>query len=193
MKITFIHNRSVQIIAIITVFIAFSVGIALIPTNTLIDLIGSNNAWLVMFILGIIGGTATVIFIPYQLVLMSFAAGGINPIWLGFSTAMGVMIGNSCMYLFGKKMQTILSPKQTSILESFATLFRQHPRLVVPFLVLYGIFSPISNNYLIVPLSMLHYSYTYILVPLTIGNVVYHIGLAYIGIYAYDSLFAAFF
>lgn len=172
----------------IAVYLAISFALASFPAEDLIDMVGSDNAYIMMFALGMIGGFTTFTGIPYHFVLMSLAAGGLSPIWLGICTAIGVMLGDSTMFVIGKQLKDSLSPRIRATIDRFSTWLLSHPRMVTPALVAYGTVSPFSNDFVVASLSMGGYGYWRTIVPLTIGNIFYNIALAYLGLYAYDTI-----
>ncbi len=183
------NKKITRILGAIAIFIFISFTVAQIPTNTLVDWIGSDNAWLLMFVLGAIGGLSTFVTIPYHVVLMSLASAGINPILLGTATALGVMLGDSAMFLLSKQIKKGLSEKHTKRIDSLAHVVKKHPRLLTPGLVAYGMFSPFSNDFIVAGLTLMNFKYLRIIVPLAMGNIVYNIALAYFGLYMYQTIF----
>jgi len=181
-------NKHKGLILVSIVFISVSFALGSIPSETLIAYVGTDNAFLLMFVLGTIGGLTTFTGLPYHLVLMSFAAGGINPFFLGICTAAGVIIGDSTMFCISKRVSSSLPPKIAHFFESIVFLVDRYPRLFVIILFLYGALSPFSNDFIIASLSIAGYSYTRIIIPLAIGNICFNISIAFIGLYAYDSL-----
>lgn len=175
-------------VTVVSIYLAISIALASFPAEDLIDAVGANNAYLVMFALGMIGGFTTFTGIPYHLVLMSLAAGGLNPIALGISTAMGVMLGDSTMYLIGSKVRSSLPPRVAATIEHLSDRLAHHPRLVTPALIAYGAVSPFSNDFVVASLSMIGYNFWRTIIPLAMGNVLYNIALAYLGLYAYDAI-----
>ncbi|WP_371156966.1 hypothetical protein [Jannaschia sp. 2305UL9-9] len=173
---------------VVALYLALSMMLASVPVEDLIDIVGSDNAYILMFALGTIGGFTTFTGIPYHFVLMSLAAGGLNPVWLGVSTAIGVMMGDSTMFLIGKQVKGSLPPRVLAIIDRLSMYLLHHPRLVTPALVAYGTVSPFSNDFVVASLSIGGYGYWRTVVPLTIGNVLYNIALAYLGLYAYDAI-----
>ncbi len=173
---------------LISIYLVISLALASFPVDTLIDTLGSNNAYFLMFALGTLGGFTTFTGIPYHLILMSLAAGGLNPVTLGICTAIGVMLGDSTMFLIGSKVKETLSPRMQATIEHLSSYLSQHPKLVAPALVGYGTFSPFSNDFIVASLSMMGYAYWRTIIPLTIGNIFYNIALAYLGLYAYDAI-----
>jgi hypothetical protein len=172
---------------VLTVFIGCGLLFASIPTDTIIAYVGIDRAPLLMFILGMIGGLSTFTGIPYHLVLMGLAAGGATPWLLGIATASGVMVGDSTTYLFSRQAKQAVTGRVERWLADVAVVLARHPRLLTPALMLYGTMSPFSNDFIVASLTLMGFSYRRIIIPLTIGNMVYNITLAYLGYYFYDS------
>ena len=173
---------------VICVYLAISFTLASFPADTIIDKVGSDNAYVLMFALGMIGGFTTFTGIPYHFVLMSLAVGGLDPVALGVCTAVGVMLGDSTMFLIGKQVKDSLPPRVVATIDHFPEYLLKHPRFVTPALVAYGTVSPFSNDFVVASLSMGGYGYWRTILPLTVGNIFYNIALAYLGLYAYDTI-----
>ncbi len=173
---------------VICVYLAISFTLASFPADTILDKVGSDTAYVLMFALGMIGGFTTFTGIPYHFVLMSLAVGGLDPVALGVCTAVGVMLGDSTMFLIGKQVKDSLPPRVVATIDHFAEYLLKHPRFVTPALVAYGTVSPFSNDFVVASLSMGGYGYWRTILPLTVGNIFYNIALAYLGLYAYDTI-----
>ena len=173
---------------VVGVYLTISLSLASLPAETLIDTVGSDNAYLLMFVLGMVGGFTTFTGIPYHLVLMSLAAGGLDPVWLGIATALGVMTGDSTMFVIGSRVKDSLPPRWQATIDRLSGLLLRHPRIIAPALVVYGTFSPFSNDFVVGSLSVAGYAYWRTILPLTLGNTLYNIGLAYLGFYAYEAI-----
>ncbi len=182
------HKGKLLTLLLVTIFVTVSVLVSQIPADTIVDLIGEHNAVGLMFVLGLIGGFTTFSGIPYHFVLMSLAAGGITPWLLGIVTALGVMIGDSVMFGVSKQAGKLVSGRVATWLTNVATALGARPRLLTPALVLYGTVSPFSNDFIVASLSIMGYRYRQIIIPLTIGNMLYNIALAYLGYYYYDVI-----
>lgn len=172
----------------IGIFLCVSIALATIPSEDLILFVGGENVFLLMFVLGMVGGLTTFTGIPYHLILMNFAVGGINPILLGIATAMGVAIGDSTMFFMSKNIKSALPKRISDLIQSLSYFLNLHPKLITPFLILYGSISPFSNDFIVGSLGILGYGYWRIIVPLTIGNIIFNIGIAYAGLYAFDTI-----
>lgn len=159
-----------RVAVVIALYLALSISLASLPAEDLIDLIGSDNAYILMFVLGMIGGFTTFTEVPYHFVLMSLAADGLSPIWLGVTTAIGVMLGDSTMFLIGKQVKGSLPSRVEATIDHLSTYFLSLPHLVTPALVAYGTASPFSNDFVVASLSIGGYGYWRTLIPLTIGK-----------------------
>lgn len=176
----------------VCLFIGLSLLLASTSSDELLLAVGAENAYFIMFVLAVVGGLTTFTGVPYHFILMSFAAGGLNPVLLGVTTAGGVMIGDSASYFLGKQGEQVLPTRFKTALESVGYYLHKYPRAVTPFLLVYGTISPFSNDFIMISTGLVQYSYWRVIIPLSIGNTFYNIGLALIGYYAFDS-FQAFF
>lgn len=180
--------RYAKIGLIVSAFVLMMVTFSLIPSSTIIYVVGAENAYLLMFCLGLVGGLTTFVSIPYHLVLMSLAAGGLNPILLGLATSLGVMGGDSTMYLLSRSLQGVVSPRLRATIQHVSAYFTKRPNLITPGLFLYGAISPLSNDFVVATMSFGGYSYLRTIIPLTLGNCVFNIGVSYLGIYGYSTV-----
>ncbi|MEO8580948.1 MAG: VTT domain-containing protein [Patescibacteria group bacterium] len=186
-----ILKRSTIIITILF-FLSISFGLSFFSSDQILGYIGIQNAYLLMFVLAIIGGMSTFTGIPYHFILMSLAASGLNPLLLGMVTAFGVMLGDTTSYMLGKQSSKILPKRFEKPLNQLASWLASHPKLITPSLILYGAFSPFSNDFIVISMGLIRYPYKKLIPPLTIGNIFYNVALAYLGFYAFDSIQAWF-
>jgi fluoride ion exporter CrcB/FEX len=179
-------KRYVGIILFFVAIVAVSLVLAQIPAETIVATVGSENALYLMAVLGFIGGLTTFSGIPYHLILMSLTAGGLSPVLLGVATASGVVLGDSIMYVFSRKVATVMSKTQLEKFEVVTARIRANPQLITPGLFVYGLCSPFSNDFVVASMAIAGYSYQRIILPLYLGNIGYNIALGYLGYYAYD-------
>lgn len=178
--------------------VAFFVGMsfyfyAYSSPEELVSLIGVENAYLLIFILAFLGGITTFSGIPYHLVLITLATGGLNPLFLGTSTAVGVMLGDTTSYYVGYQGSSIIPKSFHKILNLIRNFGLKHPSLLPVFFFLYGCMSPFSNDFIVISMGLSRYSYWKVMVPLGLGNLVFNISLAYFATQAYDLLSGIFF
>ena len=154
----------------------------------LIEFIGIENAYLFMFFLALLGGITTFSGIPYHLVLITLAAGGLNPFLLGVSSAVGVMIGDSTSYFVGHQGRVIIHQGIQKVLGKISSFGFKYPRILPLFFFLYGSFVPFSNDFIAISMGLARYPFWRVMLPLGAGNLVFNISIAFLASYAYDFL-----
>lgn len=183
MKITRQHITGAATIAL---SIGLSLALVSIPTTTLMSLIGTENGYILMYAIAFLGSITTFASIPYPLLEINLVTGGFYPLMIGLMAAFGVMTADSMTFFAAKKGRALLSPKLVGAFTHLTDVVQQHPKWLTPGLILYGTLSPLSNDFAVISLSLMQYRYRQVILPLAIGNIIYNIGIAYLGIYAYD-------
>ena len=170
----------------------FVIGITLVFTFTspekIVEHIGIENGYLFLFIISFIAGVSTFTSVPYQVVLITLAAGGLNPFLLGLTAAVGDMLGDTTSYFLGYYGRTLLPQNGQWIQMKIQTVADRHPRLLPLVFFLYGATAPISNDVLTIPFGIARYPFFYLMIPLGLGNIVYNTTLAYFGVQIFAFL-----
>ena len=169
-------------------FLSFSTIFYFLQPETIISYVGVENAYVFMAILAFIGGVSTFSGVPYQLVLVSLASGGLNPWLLGLVTGISVMIGDSTSYFVGKKSRDLISAETFQRFEFIERLYARYPKSMPAIFLAYGSLCPLPNDVLTIPLGILGYPFWRMIIPLAIGNIIFNIGLSLLAVYAYDYL-----
>lgn len=166
--------------------IGSSLYIASLPTETLLRFIGTDNVYIFMYLLAFIGSISTFASIPYPLFVISLAAGGFSPVSVGLSSAFGVLTADTLTFYSVKKGKALMSTKLLRAIDGLEKYVKKYPRALTPGLFFYGVFAPLSNDFAVISLSAMNYKYSKVIPPLALGNIIYNIVLAYLGVYAYD-------
>ena len=181
------QNKKKELIVglMILLFILWSFILYNFPPETIIRFIGINNSYIVVMILGLLGGTSILFPFPYYLFVITFAAGGSNPILLGICTGLGVILGESTSYLVGYHGRVILSENYKKIFNRLNKYCEKTQNTIILSIALfvYGCFVPFPNDFLILPLGAARYNYWKLMIPLGLGNICFNIMLAFAGIY----------
>jgi len=181
-------------IALILFFLSLSFYLFIFSSpEKLTSFIGVENAYALIFILAFLGGMSTFNGVPYHLVLITLATGGLDPFMLGLSTAAGVMLGDSVSYYLGYQGSAIIPGTLNNIFQKVRGLALRHPKVLPLFFFLYGAISPFSNDFIVISMGMARYPYWRVMVPLGLGNLVFNISLAYFATEAYQLLEGIFF
>jgi len=171
---------------VIVTAIVFSLLLVSIPTDTLFGYIGTENVYLFMFLVAFVGSLTTFASIPYPLILFGLAASGVPPFLIGLASAMGVITADSFTFVAVKRGRVLVNDKIISAIEKLAIYIKKYPRLLNFGLILYGTVSPLSNDFAVISLSLMKYKFFRVIPFLAIGNIFYNVGIAYLGVYAYD-------
>lgn len=157
--------------------------------SEIVDFFGTQNGYIATLVLSFIGGISIIIPIPYHLVLMTFAAGGMNPILLGIVATIGQASGDSTSFLLGFSGRTIVPRSLFTVVERFQKwcMSLTYWKFAAA-LTLYGAVSPFSNDWLLIPMGIAHYPYRKIMIPLEIGNLIFNVGAGLLGAYGLASI-----
>lgn len=151
-----------------------------------LSMVGVENAYLLIFFLALIGGLSTFSGVPYHVILVALAAGGLDPFLLGSVTAVGVMLGDSTSYYLGRQSAAIIPEQVLVRVQKLGFVKERYPRLL-PFLFFcFGALLPISNDIITIPMGILRYPFWKTMIPLGLGNLVFNIGLALLSVHAYE-------
>jgi len=172
----------------VLLFILWSFIIFSFSPQKIVDFIGIHNSYLIVAILGFLGGTSILFPFPYYLFVVTFAVGGSNPILLGICTGLGVIIGESTSYFVGYQGRIILSENYQKKFNKLCKNCNKTKNTIILSiaLFLYGAFVPLPNDIFILPLGAARYNYWKLIIPLGLGNIVFNILLAFGGIYGWS-------
>ena len=172
-------------ILLLLIFIGGTVFFYYSSPEKLIVYIGAENVYALMFVLALLGGLTTFSSIPYHVVLVMLASGGLNPLFLGVAAAAGVMAGDATSYFVGYSGRNVVPLAMQKNLQKFCSFCLAHPKILPVVFFLYGSF---SNDFIVISMGLARYPFWRVMVPLGSGNFVFNISLAYLAFYAYDFL-----
>lgn len=179
-------KKRISITIIIIFFILWTIFVYYFSPEKIVEKIGIENSYLLAFTLALIGGISIFFPIPYYLFVFTLGAGGVNPILLGLSSAVGVIIGESTSYFLGYTGREITSEKVKKQLDKFYKwCITRKPALLPIIFFLYGVFIPLPNDIITVSMGMAHYPYKKVMIPLGLGNIIFNIALASAGFYGW--------
>jgi membrane protein YqaA with SNARE-associated domain len=138
-------------------------------------------------ILGFLGGTSILFPFPYYLFVVTFAAGGSNPVLIGICTGIGVIVGESTSYFIGYHGRIIFSETYQKRFNKLCKYCNKTKNAIILSIILflYGALIPLPNDLFILPLGAARYNYWKMIIPLGLGNIIFNIILAFGGIYGW--------
>ena len=181
------------IVVMLSFIITISFFFSRYSADYLIETVGNDNAYILMFALAFAGGLSTFSGVPYHLVLIALAAGGLNPLYLGIVTAVGVSIGDSTSYFIGYEGRAILPNGIQKFFQKLIDFFMKRKKFLPIFFFLYGSLAPFSNDFIVISMGYARYPFWRVMIPIGLGNVVFNTMLAVLAIYSYSFLQGIFF
>jgi membrane protein YqaA with SNARE-associated domain len=164
----------------------FSLLIAVLSPEEILGFVGVENAYALMFLVSLIGGLTIFSAVPYPVLLLTFAAGGLNPLALGVACASGLMLGDSTSYYIGYRGKALLNGLQgvpQRVFRSMQRLYSAKPRWVPPLIFLYGALVPLPNDIITLSAGLSRFPFWRTMIPLALGNLIFAVGLAYFAEY----------
>ncbi len=184
-------KKEIFIGLIVLLFILWTFLLYNFSPDEIVEFFGIGNGYIIVLILGFLGGTSILFPFPYYLFVLTFGAGGANPLLLGICAGFGVILGETTSYFVGYHGRIILSKKYQ---EKFNILCKHcntktNSILLTIVLFLYGAFVPFPNDLLILPLAAARYNYWKLIIPLGLGNIIFNIIIAFAGLYGWHLFF----
>lgn len=180
-------RRLLPLVGLISFIIVWSSVIYYISPEEIVEFLGIKNGYIVAFVVSLVGGLSTLINFPYQLIIFTLGAGGLNPIFLGIIAGSGVMVGDSISYFIGFRGRSVLPDKLLVLFKKLYHWCLKCPPWLVPVaLYLYGALIPFPNDLIVIPLGLARYSYWALIIPLGLGNITFNVLVALLGWYSYE-------
>jgi membrane protein YqaA with SNARE-associated domain len=159
-----------------------------IAPEDLINWLGVKNAYFLILLLAFISGLSTFSGTSYHLLLITMAAGGMNPLLLGIMSTFGVMSGDSTSYYLGHKSSTFLPERFQPFFQRVHGFVDKHPKMFPMICFVYGAVVPLSNDFLTITSGMMGYSFWRMIIPLGLGNLIYNMSLTFLAFRLYGLL-----
>jgi membrane protein YqaA with SNARE-associated domain len=170
--------RYKTVIAALMPLVVITTLLYFISPTQMVTYVGTENAYLLMFITALIGGLSVFSGVPYVAILITLALGGMNPYILGGVTALGVLIGDSTSYFFASRINIDTHETLKKYLSYIEKLYRTHPGKLPYFFFLYGLISPFPNDIITITAGMYRYNFFAMIFPLFVGNVLFGMTVA---------------
>lgn len=178
----------------IVLFVGFSFYLLVYLTpEKIVNFVGVNNAYTLMFVTAIFGGFTTFNIIPYHPLLITLSVGGLNPLLLGLLAASGVSLGDSTSYLLGREGRIIVPEDKTKWFDRMYAIAESNPKLFLLFCLLFSSLTPLSNDLITIPAGLAKINFWKVMIPLFLGNIIFDISLAFLAPHFYPVLQKLFF
>lgn len=177
-------KSKVLFVCFLLFFVVWTFFVYKFSPESIIDSMGIENSYFVVFVLALFGGISILFPIPYYLFVMTFAAGGSNPFLLGIFAGIGLTLGDSTSYLFGRHGKNIIPEKYNKFSKKILDKLTLYPGWLRAFVILiWGSIVPLPSDILTIPLGLMEYSYKKLIIPLGIGHIIFNTLIAFGGYY----------
>jgi membrane protein YqaA with SNARE-associated domain len=175
---------------VLAVFLAWSLLLYTISPEEIVDKIGLNNSYLILFIMAFLGGTSIFLPFPYYLFTISFGAAGLNPLFLGISAGLGTLIGDTTSYYIAYHARVVVPRKYYSVFQKILDwTTKKNPAIFSLFVFLYASIIPLPDDLITVPSGITKYPFWRLAIPLGLGKITFNILLALSGFYGWSFFF----
>ena len=149
-----IKNKTKSLIKFLPLFFVIVISLLFYfyaDTQYLIDAVGVENAYWLMFFFAMFAGLMTFNTVPYYSLLFLLASSGLDPLWLGLSSALGVMCGDTFSYFLGRNGADVIPTKVKWIFDILQNLAERNQSMFLFVCFIYGAVSPLANDFLTIP------------------------------------------
>ena len=171
-------------LCILFAILVWSGVVLYVGPETLVDYIGVENGYLLMFLVALFGGVSSIGGAIYVTTILTLASAGLNPAYLALVSGAGVSVGDSVYYYLGYRGSAIL-PKQnkfTSHIRRFSDwLTDRHPSVRAVAIYGYTAFTPLPNDILTILMGVTQQPYRLVIPALALGNITHTFLLAMFG------------
>lgn len=154
-----------------------------ISPEEIVDSIGINNGYLVLFLVAFFGGMSSFSGASYIATVLTLAAGGLDPILLALVSGVGISLSDTLFYWVGHHSQHLIeSPKILQKLERVSEWLSRQSRLIIGLCIYaYTSFTPLPTDLITLTLGLTRQPYLLVIVALTLGNFTFTYLLATLG------------
>lgn len=143
--------------------------IFVITPSEVVEIIGIDGAYLLLFLTAIVGASA-LSSAPFYTFLLAFASTGeFNPVIIGLVGGAGLVTGDYIFYYLGLKSRPYLLKKK--FIANFSNWVAGLPGWLTPIVAfLYSVIAPLPQDLLMLAMGLAQVSFAKIVVPLVLGT-----------------------
>lgn len=171
-------NESARIIGIIVIFIiSWSVLLYFYPPSTIVDILGVNNTYFLVFLLAAIGGVSTFTSTTFYTTLVTIALAGVNSLWIALVASVGLTLGDMLFYYLGTKSKGCVRGRYGHLVRKMTLQFDRFGDNIVMLLIFLYSLTPLPSDIIAIALAIVEFPFRKVVIPLLIGNFVLIVGL----------------
>jgi membrane protein YqaA with SNARE-associated domain len=162
----------VAFLFLVAFVVGWSVFLLLVGAETIVSAIGVENTYIVLLLVSLFGGVSSFGGPAYTAMLITFSAGGSDPLLLAVCSGIGVSVGDTLYFILGSYgIRALKHEKTQERVKKVKEWLDKKPAWSVPFVtyMLVG-FTPIPNDILTIALGATRRPYVPIIIALVLGN-----------------------
>ena len=138
----------------------------------IIEISRINNPYIFIFFVALIAGASMFTTSTFYVTLASLSLLGYDPYLLGFSSGIGIVLGDTFFYYFGHEASNIKWLTKTKLYKKLKKFIIKQPKIIVQIIVfLYAVISPFPNDIIMMTLGATEYKYKDFIFGLFLGDV----------------------
>lgn len=150
--------------------------------DDLVRAIGVENSYLVLFLIAALGGLSSFTSSVYYAAIATFSAGGSIPWLLGIAGGFGLAVSDTIFFFLARKGRDSAGLDSLPWVKRAMERIERWPRFVQYLVIyLYLGFTPLPNDFLMVALAVLGFSYWSIIGFVLAGGITVTMLIAYLG------------
>ena len=165
-------------IAIISVFVAAMFAASYVQEDAAVLALVEQYGYFGILVISIIAGVNIFVPIPAAVFVPIFTAAGYPLVSIIATIVIGTVIADSLSYLLGRVGKETVEQKYPETYRRLKCIDEQHHHLVLPIVFLYATFAPFPNEALMVPLALIGFKYRSLIIPFTLGTILFQTSLA---------------
>ncbi|MFZ6050745.1 hypothetical protein [Halocola ammonii] len=184
-------KRSLPFWGILAFVVGWTVLLFYFSPREIVEMIGVSNSYLVVFLVAVIGAFSSFTTFSAYPVIVTMAAGKLDPLFIGLVAGIGLAIGDTFFYYFGVSARGVASSKLKNWLSNTLKWLKKKSDLVIQLFIFgYVGFTPFPNNILTGLLALSNYPYRKVALPLILGDLVLPIVAAYLSAKGVEFFFS---
>ncbi|WP_246275881.1 VTT domain-containing protein [Methanolobus zinderi] len=173
-------------ISLVLFIIAWSVLLVYYPPEKVVEFLGVQNTYLIVFLLAASGGVSAFTSTSFYTALVTISLGGVNPVYLAIFASVGLTLGDIVFYVVGKKGRSCVTPTYGKYINRFLQLVEKVSDRTIILLIFFYSLTPLPSDILAIVLAILGFPLKKMVPPLLAGNFALTLILAELAIYGYQ-------
>lgn len=177
-----LSRRQLITIALVVVFFVGWIGLVFVlPPDELVERLGVENAYLVLFFLSALGALVSMTTVSAYPAIVTFAAGDMELWALGIVSGIGLTVGDAVFYVLAGEVKGLLHGRAKEWSERVGGWLDDRPGWILSLTTYVWVgFLPLANNILTGGLALAGVRFRTILVALLLGNLTFPTGVAFL-------------